>query len=247
MACAERAAGPMTGGAITVVCGLVAGAGVLVIPPAPRRQGSRTAGRLRTGKALRTTWRSLNRRRRRHVTISAASVLRLVDDLATQVRAGAAPVRAWTVATSLLTEWGDGSGGARLEVGGEAPRECLDRLAAAGDAPAGLVALRSAWVLCEDVGAPLADVLASVADAMRQDAEVEADIESALAAPRSTARLLALLPMAGLALGELVGARPVHVLLHSSVGRLCAVAGLALALAGHWWARRLVEHTAARL
>ena len=67
---------------------------------------------------------------------------------------------------------------------GEAPRECLDRLAAVPGAPPALVALRAAWGLSEDVGAPLADVLAAVADAIRQDAEVEADIESALAAPR---------------------------------------------------------------
>jgi tight adherence protein B len=174
-------------------------------------------------------------------------VLRLVDDLATQVRAGATPARAWTVATGLMVGSADEPAGSRLMAPGEAPRECLDRLAAAAGAPPGVVALRAAWALCEDVGAPLADVLAAVADAMRQDAEVEADIESALAAPRSTARLLALLPLAGLALGQLVGARPVDVLLHSSVGRLCAGVGLGLALAGHWWPRRLVERTAARL
>jgi tight adherence protein B len=188
-------------------------------------------------------------------------VLALVDDLATQVRAGAAPARAWAVAMSMAAETVDGDASTTsgqegstssaatpcLAAPGETPRACLERLAAAPGAPPALLALSAAWALCEDVGAPLADVLDAVADGLRQDAEVEAEIESALAAPRSTARLLAWLPMAGLALGQLVGARPVHVLMHSSAGRLCAVTGLGLAVAGRWWARRLVERTAAQL
>jgi tight adherence protein B len=137
--------------------------------------------------------------------------------------------------------------GAPLTTPGEAPRDCLQRLATAQGAAPELLALSAAWALCEDVGAPLAEVLHAVADAIRQDGEIEADIESALAAPRSTARLLSLLPLAGLLLGQLVGARPVHVLLHTLAGRLCALTGLVLALVGRWWANRLVARTAALL
>jgi tight adherence protein B len=176
--------------------------------------------------------------------VSDGVVLRLVDDLATQVRAGASPDAAWSVATDLL---GRTEGDAPLTRPGEAPRDCLERLAAAPDAAPELRALSAAWALCEDVGAPLAEVLHAVAEAIRADAEIEADIESALAAPRSTARLLALLPLAGLLLGQLVGARPVHVLGHTPAGRVCALAGLVLALVGRWSAGRLVERTAALL
>jgi tight adherence protein B len=172
-------------------------------------------------------------------------VLRLVDDLATQVRGGASPASAWSVATDLLERAADGD--APLATPGEPPRDCLHRLATAQGAAPELLALSAAWTLCEDVGAPLAEVLHAVADAIRQDAEIEADIESSLAAPRSTARLLSLLPLAGLLLGQLVGARPVHVLLHTTAGRLCALAGLSLALVGRWWAGRLVARTAALL
>jgi tight adherence protein B len=177
--------------------------------------------------------------------VSGGVVLRLVDDLATQVRAGASPDAAWSVATDLHPRTAEG--GAPLTRPGEAPRDCLQRLAAAPDAAPELRAVSAAWALCEDVGAPLADVLHAVAEAIRADAEIEADIESALAAPRSTARLLAMLPLAGLLIGQLVGARPVHLLVHTPAGRLCALAGLVLALVGRWSADRLVERTAALL
>jgi tight adherence protein B len=267
--------GSFTGPVVLAVgCGLLAGAGVLVVPPRVRLHrgvASPAPGRSRLGpvahwaqarRVVASRCRSLARRRRRPVPMPTSTVLALVDDLATQVRAGAAPTRAWSVAMGMVTEtvhgdWATTSGGEvtassasatwLLAGPGETPRACLNRLADAPGAPPALLALSAAWALCEDVGAPLAEVLQAVADGLRQDAEVEADIESALAAPRSTARLLALLPMAGLALGQLVGARPVHVLLHSSVGRLCAVTGLGLAVAGRWWARRLVERTAAQL
>jgi tight adherence protein B len=258
--------------AVAVGCGLLAGAGVLVRPPRvrplPRAVVARVPGRGRVGlvarwarvpRAVVSRCRSLTLRG--PVPMPTATVLALVDDLATQVRAGAAPARAWAVAMSMAAETVDGDAPATsgrevstssaatpwLMAPGETPRACLERLAAAPSSPPALLALSAAWGLCEDAGAPLADVLDAVADGLRQDAEVEAEIESALAAPRSTARLLAWLPAAGLALGQLVGAHPVHVLMHSSAGRLCAVTGLGLAVAGRWWARRLVERTAAQL
>lgn len=239
-----------------IACGILAGAGLLV-RPGGRRQGAggprpvRTAWTLalarcrRAPSALVRRWRSRGGRRPPAATVPVGVVLQLVDDLATQVRAGASPASAWSVATDLLGRTAEG--GAPLATPGEAPRDCLHRLATAQGAAPELLALSAAWALCEDVGAPLAEVLHAVADAIRQDAEIEADIDSALAAPRSTARMLSLLPLAGLLLGQLVGAHPVHVLLHTSAGRLCALAGLVLALVGRWWTGGLVARTAALL
>lgn len=190
-------------------------------------------------------------------------VLRLVEDLAMQVRAGATPARAWTVVAELVDSspgdsrsdppggtavaWSAAGTAESLTRPGESALDSLTRLRLHGGASPALQSLHAAWSLCDEVGAPLAPVLTNVADAIRQDADVEADIDAALAAPRATARLLAVLPLAGLALGELIGAHPVHVLLHTALGRLCAVAGLLLAVAGQWWTSRLVTRTAARL
>jgi tight adherence protein B len=239
-----------------IVCGILAGAGLFVRPGARRLGASgpwpvRTAWSLVPARgrpaapALVRRWCTRGGRRPPPAAVPAGVVLRLVDDLATQVRSGASPATAWSVATELLGRTAER--GTPLAAPGEAPRDCLQRLATGPGAAPELLALSAAWALCEDVGAPLGEVLHAVADAIRQDGEIEADIESALAAPRSTARLLSLLPLAGLLLGQLVGARPGHVLLHTSAGRLCALAGLVLALVGRWWANRLVARTAALL
>ena len=75
---------------------------------------------------------------------------------------------------------------------------------------------------------------------LRQEAEVDAEVEASLAAPRATARLLAGLPLVGVALGELIGAHPVAVLIGTAVGRTCALCGVLLAVAGQLWTRALV-------
>jgi len=105
-------------------------------------------------------------------------------------------------------------------------------------------ALGAAWRMSEQTGAPLAEVLDRLAVGLRQEAEVDAEVEASLAAPRATARLLAGLPLVGIALGELIGARPVAVLLGTPVGRVCGLCGVLLAVAGQLWSRRLVDRVA---
>lgn len=241
---------------LVLLCGFLVSAAILVLPqpvrsvpsgPSPHRRRSRSPEvRPDTGSALRSRVLGVARRVRRRLggadgepaDATSEDVLGLVEDLATQVRAGAAPDAAWRVVAELRQ---------LDEAAGERPRETLRRLASQARAPAAVAALHAAWALSEDVGAPLADVLQTVAGSIRQDAEVEADIEAALAAPRSTARLLAALPLAGIGLGELIGAHPVQVLLTTAIGRVCAVVGLLLAFAGQWWTRRLVSRTTALL
>jgi tight adherence protein B len=74
-------------------------------------------------------------------------------------------------------------------------------------------------------------------------AEVAAADErsSALAGPQATAQILGWLPAGGVLLGAAVGANPVHALVGTSAGRLCAVAGLGAWLSGRLWCRALVR------
>jgi tight adherence protein B len=166
----------------------------------------------------------LGGRARRQAELADAQALGVVEALAMQVRAGASPEAAWQQAVEDVPG-----------VSGDLPGE--QRL---GGRPA-WSALAAAWRLSEQTGAPLADVLDRLASGLRQDAEVDAEVEAALAAPRATARLLAGLPLVGVALGELIGARPVAVLVGTPLGRVCAVGGLMLAGAGQLWTRSMVR------
>lgn len=97
---------------------------------------------------------------------------------------------------------------------------------------------RAALRLAAEVGAPPADVLDQCVLALTEAAAAESARAAALAGPRSTARLLGVLPLVGAALGVGIGADPVAVFTDGAWGTGCLVVGLTLALAGHRWVAR---------
>jgi tight adherence protein B len=102
-----------------------------------------------------------------------------------------------------------------------------------------------AWLaLATDVversGAPSAAVYDGMADGVLAELARIDEQEVALAGARTTAALLAALPLAGAGIGLLMGANVVAVLLGTPVGRLCLVAGLVAWGIGRWWTNRLV-------
>ncbi len=90
------------------------------------------------------------------------------------------------------------------------------------------------------MGTPLAGVLESVAAAVSQSGQAQARRSTAMAGPRSTARLLAALPLAAPLMGAAVGADPWKVLGDGGTGTLVAGCGVVLMLAGHVWSARLL-------
>ena len=177
------------------------------------------------------------RPRRALGAVPAETLLQVVEAVGAQVRAGATPGLAWDAAVEVVPGAAD-----HLPRGPGEP--IADALRRAGPRDSVVLAVAAAWSLAEDVGAPLVDVLDQLAVGLRSDADVDGEIEAALAAPRATARLLAALPVAGIAIGELIGAHPVQVLVGTALGRVCAVAGVALAVTGLLWSRRLVGRAA---
>ncbi|MGI4894691.1 MAG: hypothetical protein ACRYF3_06235 [Janthinobacterium lividum] len=141
---------------------------------------------------------------------------RLAERAAALLRAGVTPATAWQHA-------------APGNVTGEGPPVT---------APASVVAV---WRLVQRTGAPAADALEACAAGLRADADVRAAVRTAVAGAEVSARMVSLLPLAGLALGALLGAPPWQALLTSPVGRACAVAGTALLLLGRWWSARFVR------
>lgn len=133
-----------------------------------------------------------------------------------------------------------------FEAGARAVRDGTDIVAAMSGGgtsrPAPELALiAQAWALAEVTGAPLADVLGRVDDDVQaRRAQVRA-VASALAGPRSSAALLAALPVLGVVLGTAMGGRPLAVLFASAGGQWLLCAGVMLDVAGLLWTSRLVS------
>ncbi|QNO37110.1 type II secretion system F family protein [Protaetiibacter sp. SSC-01] len=96
------------------------------------------------------------------------------------------------------------------------------------------------WAVATETGAPLAGVLERAAETLRALADADRQVDLALAGPLATARIVALLPLAGVALALLIGADPVGVVVGTVPGAVSAALGAAALAAGIRWNRRLV-------
>ncbi|HEX6353383.1 type II secretion system F family protein [Actinophytocola sp.] len=104
----------------------------------------------------------------------------------------------------------------------------------------------TAWQLAQRHGLPLADVL----DAARRDLDLRArftrQVLARMAGPRSSALVLSLLPLLGIALGEGIGANPLRLLTSSGLGQMLLVVGVALLCAGVAWSGRITNRVVVR-
>lgn len=178
-------------------------------------------------------------------TADLASALGL---LAAELRAGAHPA----VAAETVTE-DAGPAAARAlrliaataRLGGDVAGALQREAHATPALQRPLAQLAAAWTLAQDQGIPLAEVL----DAVRRDLDhrVRAGrrLQAALAGPRATAAVLAVLPVLGLVLGQTVGAQPWRVLTGTAAGQALLLAGTALSCAGLAWSARLITRAAA--
>lgn len=104
----------------------------------------------------------------------------------------------------------------------------------------GLLRLAACWRVGLSVGGGLAALVEQVGASLRETEAHRGDVAAQLAGPRSTARLLAGLPVLGLLLAAGLGLRPLSFLLGSPAGLACLAAGVLLDLTGVWWTDRLV-------
>lgn len=93
-------------------------------------------------------------------------------------------------------------------------------------------------------GVPLAALLDRLADAWEDGQDGHQARQAAAAGPRSTARLLALLPVAGIGLSVAAGAPPTQ-MLSTPAGWLVLGCGAVLAVVGTVWTRALVRRAEA--
>ena len=182
--------------------------------------------------------RLLSRRRR---TQMRAAVRESLAEVVADVRAGQPPERALTRALSdrdgalaprtlAAARWGGDIVGALRDDSRAAAQPLLASAAAC-------------WSVAATQGAGLADALDRLVAQDRRAEEVRRQLEAHLAAPKATARMLALLPAFGLVLGIAVGGDPLGWLLGTPLGVACLVLGLLLIALGLLWATRIAART----
>ncbi|MET9604052.1 type II secretion system F family protein [Streptomyces sp. NPDC006512] len=175
----------------------------------------------------------------------AAEVTALCGAVVGELRAGAQPGQALTVALRRTVAGPGGPGAAEAGVlaaaafGGDVPGAL--RQAAREPGAEGLAGMAACWRVSVDGGAGLAAGLDRLEGALRAERDREESLRAQLAGARSTAVVLALLPLVGLLIGTGLGADPLRVLLHSPMGWGCLVAGGVLEALGLLWCRRIVR------
>lgn len=146
---------------------------------------------------------------------------------------------------------------AALSAGGRVCPEALAVCRMGGDVPPALrsdsdgepllLSLAALWQVCEGSGGALAAALDRLVDSARQGARTRREIKAQLAGPRATMKVLAGLPLIGVAMGFLMGANPLAFLLGSVWGWVCLVVAVLLETGGVFWTRRLVRGIEAQI
>jgi tight adherence protein B len=103
----------------------------------------------------------------------------------------------------------------------------------------GLRETAAAWQVAQHSGAGLAAALGQVADTARERQGARHLVQGELASAQATARLVAVLPLASLAMSAGIGGDPWQFLLGTPVGLACLAAGAVLAFAGLLWIDRI--------
>ena len=101
--------------------------------------------------------------------------------------------------------------------------------------------LAACWEVSERSGAGLSVAVSRLAESVRAGAAAEAQLAGEVAAVRTSARLLAGLPLLGLLIGQWIGAQPLAWLTGSWVGRAVLLTGLALQALGMAWLHHMVS------
>jgi tight adherence protein B len=169
------------------------------------------------------------------------AVIALCGAVAGEVRAGRQPSEALLRAARDSEGLGDAQPLvlAAARFGGDVPGALAD--AAEQPGAEGLSGLGACWGVAVDRGAGLAAGLDRLEAALRAERDQRDDLRAQLAGARSTAVMLAGLPLLGLGLGTALGANPLRVVLHDTAGLACLLVGGVLEGVGLWWALRIVR------
>ncbi|MVU79499.1 hypothetical protein GPX89_19905 [Nocardia sp. ET3-3] len=218
--------------------------GIRVVPPA-MIFGALLAGPGVSVAAVLVTATVVFRRRRARMTrlriADSAQLLDGLDAVIGELRVGAHPSAAAQVAaaeTAGEVARAFAVSAARSRLGGSGA-EGLRRPGTAVAREFACVA--AAWQLAERHGLALAELLAAARLDLLGRKRFRDRTRAALAGARATATVLALLPLLGIGLGQLMGASPLRVLFLSPAGTVLLPLGSALTCAGLLWADAITD------
>lgn len=160
---------------------------------------------------------------------------RVLDRVATLVRAGIAARRAWSVVADRDPTLEPLS---RSIAEGGAVSDGLRRIRGEGTVVWQDVAVL--WTVAERTGSPVAPTLDALALALRERADADRAVEVALAGPRASGRVVLALPGVGVLFGLMWGTDSLRFLFASVLGWVCLVAAGLLVLVARRWTRWLV-------
>ncbi len=187
--------------------------------------------------------RRRGRQRRRTRADEAAALQGALDILVGELRVGAHPVAAFSVAAADV----DG-------VGATALRTIAARARLGADVAAGMrsVAHRSSlpgqwerlaagWQLAQNHGLAIGTLMQTAQQDLVERERFAARVDAGMAGARATAAVLAGLPIVGVGLGQLIGADPLSFLLSGGFGGWLLVIGVSLACVGLLWCDRITS------
>ncbi len=187
------------------------------------------------------------RRRARRAAKEGATREAALDVLVGELRVGSHPVRAFHVAAA------ESAGAVAASLRAVAARARLGADVTAGlraaARPSALPAqwdrLAVCWQLASDQGLAIATLMRAAQRDIAERQRFSARVAASMAGARATATILAGLPVLGVLLGQLIGARPLGFLLGGHAGGWLLVVGSTLACGGLLWSDRITDRLGA--
>ena len=168
---------------------------------------------------------------------SSLDVAIVAARLSVFIRAGLSPARAWEEVARFVESKEVAQIATSLR-GGARHRESVEvSLRGKSAAWSGLSAVVS---VADEAGAPLAEVLWRFSGSLRQQAQIDRELEVVTKAPTLTARVLVLLPLLGLGMASLLGVQAWAFLLGTTLGRISGVLAIALLASALVWMRSMI-------